>query len=177
MWVTKADNEACDAGALPCSEMPFSSQKQCHISSPVLYVARVSSSHACTIVSFIRSCSFALAVAMLDGAGCVLEGTHILSRSLARQCGRSMEGIGVRFCGYRPGQLGAELMVGGMGKLRGLVLLVFRRLRSPASLLAQFSLRTLLRAKPLIAASLARLLWVSVGEEGLELWRHWEGRE
>ena len=83
----------------------------------------------------------------------------------------------MRFCGYGAGRLGAELMVGGMGKLHGLVSLVFRRLRSPASLLARFSLRTLLRAKPLIAASLARLLRVSVGEEGLELWRYWEGRE
>ena len=117
MWVMNADSKACDAGALPRSEMPFSSQKQCHISSPVPYVARVSSSHACTMVSFTRSCSFVLAVALLGGTGCVLAGTHILSRSLARQCGHSMEGIGVRFCGYGAGLLGTALEVGGMGRL------------------------------------------------------------
>ena len=125
MWVMKADSKACDAGALPRSEMPFSSQKQCHISSPVLYVVYMSSSHACTMVSFTHSCSFALAVALLGGTGCVLVGTHILSWSLARQCGCSMEGIGVRFCGYGAGLLGVELEVGGMGRLCGLISLVF----------------------------------------------------
>ena len=125
IWVTKADSKACDAGALPHSEMPFSLQKQCHISRPVLYVACMSSSHACTMVSFTRSCSFALAVTLLDGTGYVLVGTHILSRSLARQCSRNVEGIGVSFCGYGADLLVTVLEVDGMGRLHSLVSLVF----------------------------------------------------
>ena len=177
MWVTKADNRACDAGALPRSETPFSSQKQCHISSPVPYVARVSSSHACTMVSFTRFCSFVLATTLSGEAGCVLAGVHILSRSLARQCGRKMEGIGVRFCGYGAGLLVATLEVDGMSRSRGLVPMVFRRLMGLDPLFTRFSPGSLLRVKPLIAASLVRLLRVCVAEERLELRRYCESRE
>ena len=177
MWVTKADSSACEAGALPRSEMPFSSQKQCHISSPVPYVARVSSSHACIMVSFTRLCSIVLIAGSLCGGEWELAGTHNLRRSLARQCGRNTEGIGVRFCGYGAGLLGAASEEEGMGRLRGLESLVLRRLGVLGWLLIRFSPGSLLRANPSIAAFLARLLWVRVDEERFKFWRHWDVRE
>ena len=162
MWVTKADSRACDAGTLPCSEMPFLLQKQCHICSPVLYMACVSSSHVCTMVSFTQSCLLALAATLLGGTGWVLVEIHILSQSLARQCGCRMEGIGIRYCGYGAGPLGVALEVDRMGRLHGLVLLVIRHLRALDTLLTQFSPGSLLHVTPFIAASLARLLQVCV---------------
>ena len=179
--MTKADSRACEAGTFPHSEMPFLSQKQGHISSLVPYMVHVSSSHVCNMVSFTHSCLFALAVTLLGGTGCVLVGTHILSWSLVRQCSHSIEGFGVRFWGYGASFLGVVLdvsvWVGCMGRLRGLVLLVFQCLRSPDSLLTQFSLGSRLHAKSLIAVSCARLLWVCVGEERPDLQWHWEDKE
>ena len=89
----------------------------------------------------------------------MLAGIHILRRSLERQCGRNTEGIGVRFCRYRAGLLGAASEE-GMGRFRGLVSLVFRHLRALISLFFRFSPGSLLRDNPLIAVSLARLLRV-----------------
>ena len=55
----------------------------------------------------------------------MLVGIHILRQSLKKQCGRNTEGIGVRFCGYGAGLLGVASEEEGMGRLRGLVSLVF----------------------------------------------------
>ena len=80
-----ADSMSCDAGALCCSERPLLSQKQCHISSPDLYVARVSPSHVCTIVSLICSSSAEFRVWAPGAFTRALAGVHLLSWSLARQ--------------------------------------------------------------------------------------------
>ena len=69
------------------------------------------------------------------------------------------------------------LEVDGMGRLCGLVLMVFRCLMGLDLLLTWFSPDSLLRVKPLIAVFLVRLLWVCVDEERLELQRYcgsWE---
>lgn len=104
-FATKAESKVCVAGDLPCSGIPFSSQKQCHISKPAPYDTRVSSSHAWSIVSFMRSRSSLLIPGVCVGPGEGMTGVHCLKRSLARQCGRRREGMGVRCCGYGAGPL------------------------------------------------------------------------
>ena len=96
---TNTDTKSCVAGTLPSSGTPFSLQKQCHISSPAPYATRVSSSQACIIISFTCSCSALFHALAPAGSVAGRTGVHILSRSLARQCGHSTDGFGVRCWG------------------------------------------------------------------------------
>ena len=173
MWDTKADSISCDAGALCCSETPLLSQKQCHISSPNPYVARVSSSHAWTMVSFMRSHSAVFMAESPAMSSRLLAGVHLLSRSLARQWGRRVEGTGVRLCGYGAGLLAAAVGGKGMGSWRALTSGTVRCLASFTSKSSCTPRGKWLCMSPLTVAVLTASIWVGVDEEGFEFGRRW----
>ena len=126
-----ANSRGWEAGALASSDIPFSSQKQCHISRVsrlVLYTTHVSSSHVWTIVFLMCSCSASLISSAPVGFGAYEAGVHSLSLSLVRQCGWRWEGVGVRCCGYGARPLAVGVLGFGMGRSCSLVSDVFHRL-------------------------------------------------
>jgi hypothetical protein len=68
------------------------------------------------MVSLIRSCSTMPSAGLQRGSERLSTGVHFLRRSLARQCGRRWEGVGVRFCAYGRGLLCGVGGVGGIGR-------------------------------------------------------------
>lgn len=100
--------------------VPFSLQKQCHISTLAPYTMQVSSSHAWSIMSFMHSHSVSLVTVALAGFGGQEAGVHSLSQSLVRQCGQRQEGVGLRCCRYGAGPLVVGVLGGRIGRWHNL---------------------------------------------------------
>ena len=65
-----------------------------------------------------RSRSASLIVGAPSWLGAGEAGVHNFNRSLAKQCGRRREGVGVRCCGYWAGALAVGVFGVGMGRWR-----------------------------------------------------------
>ena len=104
-----------------------------------------------------------------------LVGAHSQSRSLARQCRRRCEGMGMRCCGYGAGPLFVAVMAGGMGSCCGLALTTFLCLAAGIWVLWASSSSLRLHTKWPIAISLARFPSSNINEERLDLVRDDDG--